>query len=99
MRFCVGDRAAIGGKGILRSADLDGHLVGHHIHMKRTSLVLDEELLEEAVRVLGVKTYSATVNLALKEALRMRRIQGLADHIGKVEWLGDLSEMRADSGR
>ena len=38
-----------------------------------------------------------TVNLALKEALRMRRIQGLADYIGKVEWHGDLSEMRGDS--
>lgn len=67
--------------------------------MKRTSLVLDEEILEEAVRVLGVRTYSATVNLALREVLRMRRIQGLADHIGKVEWLGDLSEMREDSRR
>lgn len=67
--------------------------------MKRTSLVLDEELLEEAVRVFGVKTYSATVNLALKEALRMRRIQGLADYVGKVEWHGDLSEMRSDSSQ
>lgn len=65
--------------------------------MKRTNLVLDEKILEQAVRVLGVKTYSATVNLALKEVLRMRRIQGLADHIGKVEWIGDLSEMREDS--
>ncbi len=67
--------------------------------MKRTSLLLDEDLLNEAVRVLGVKTYSATVNLALKEALRMRRIQGLADYIGKVEWRGELSEMRGDSSR
>ncbi len=63
--------------------------------MKRPNLVLDEALLEEAVRVLGTKTYSATVNVALKEALRMKRVQGLADHIGKVEWLGDLSDMRA----
>lgn len=76
---------------------LDGNPACYVIHMKRTSLVLDEELLNEAVRVLGVKTYSATVNLALKEAIRMRRIQGLADHVGKVEWLGDLSDMRADS--
>ena len=67
--------------------------------MKRTNLVLDEALLEEAVRVLGARTYSATVNLALREALRMKRIQGLADHIGNVEWFGDLSEMRADSDR
>ena len=67
--------------------------------MKRKNLVLDEELLEEAVRVFGVKTYSATVNLALKEALRMRRIQGLVDYIGNVEWHGDLSEMRGDSSQ
>ena len=51
------------------------------------------------MRVVGVKTHSAAVNLALKEVLRMKRIQGLADYIGKVEWLGDLSEMRADSRR
>lgn len=68
-------------------------------HLKRTNLELEEDLLEEAMRVLGVKTHSATVNLALKEVLRMKRIQGLAEHIGKVEWLGDLSEMRADSRR
>ena len=49
--------------------------------MKQTSLFLDEVLVEEAVRVLGGKTYSATVNLALKEVLRMRRIQGLATSI------------------
>ena len=67
--------------------------------MKRTNLVLDEAVLEEAVRVLGAKTYSATVNLALREALRMKRIQGLADQIGRVEWLGNLSDMRADSDR
>ena len=71
----------------------------YRVHMKRTNLVLDEKLLEEAVRVLGVKTYSATVDLALKEALRMRRIQGLADYIGRVEWHGDLPEMREDSSQ
>ena len=83
----------------VKLAGLDGNLAYYHRHVKRTTLVLDEDLLNEAVRVLGVKTYSATVNLALKEAIRMRRIQGLADQIGKVEWLGDLSDMRADPGR
>lgn len=67
--------------------------------MRRTTLVLDERLLEEAVRVLGVKTYSASLNLAPKEVLRMKQIQGLEDYIGKVECHGDLSEMRADSSR
>ncbi len=67
--------------------------------MKRTTLMVDMAVLKEAARVLGTRTYSATVNLALKETLRMRRIQGLADHVGRVEWIGDLSEMRGDSSR
>lgn len=67
--------------------------------MKRTTLMVDMSVLTEAARVLGTRTYSATVNLALKEALRIRRIQGLADHVGRVEWIGDLSEMRGDSPR
>ncbi len=67
--------------------------------MKRTNVVLDEELLDEAVRVLGRKTYSATINLALEEAVRMRKIQELGKHFGKGLWAGDLAEMREDKPR
>jgi len=64
--------------------------------MKRTSLVLDEELLGEAVRVLGARTYSATVNMALREAVRLKRLQSLSDFLGKGLWQGDLVAMRED---
>jgi Arc/MetJ family transcription regulator len=64
--------------------------------MKRTNLVLDERLLEEAVRELGEKTYSGTVNKALREAIRIHRIQRLPQFFGKGLWQGDLSEMRGD---
>ncbi len=64
--------------------------------MKRTNLVLDEQLLEEAVQALGVKTYSAAVNLALAEAVRVKKVQGLRQFFGKKLWQGDLSEMRED---
>jgi len=67
--------------------------------MKRTNLVLDEELLKEATRVLGQKTYSATVNTALKEIVRQKQVEELADFVGKLEWIGDLSEMREDRPR
>jgi Arc/MetJ family transcription regulator len=67
--------------------------------MKRTNLVLDERLLEEATRELGLKTYSATVNKALEEILRIRRIQSIPSLIGKVRWRGNLSEMREDRPR
>jgi Arc/MetJ family transcription regulator len=64
--------------------------------MRRTNLVLDEQLLEEATRELGMKTYSATVNYALKEALRMRRVEQLSEFFGKKLWRGNLSKMRED---
>jgi Arc/MetJ family transcription regulator len=64
--------------------------------MKRTNLVLDADLLDEATRVLRRKTYSATVNHALAEALRVRKIQGLQAFWGSGLWEGNLAEMRGD---
>jgi len=71
----------------------------HTVLMKRTNLVLDEDLLERATRELGQKTYSATVNVALKEIVRQRSVEKLADFVGKLEWVGDLSKMRGDRPR
>jgi hypothetical protein len=41
--------------------------------MKRTNLVLDEHLLAQATQVLAAKTYSAAVNTALEEVIRLRK--------------------------
>ena len=64
--------------------------------MKRTNLVLDENLLEEATRALGAKTYSAAVNIALAEALRVKKVLALPGFFGTNLWEGNLSEMRED---
>jgi len=64
------------------------------MHMKRTNLVLDAELLDEATHLLGVKTYSAAANLALAEVMRFRKIQTLPQFFGQGLWHGDLPEMR-----
>jgi Arc/MetJ family transcription regulator len=65
-------------------------------NMKRTNVVLDEHLLEEATRALGQKTYSATINFALQEALRIHKVQGLMQFFGKGLWRGNLTAMRED---
>lgn len=64
--------------------------------MKRANLVLDGDRLEEARRLLGTKTYSDTVNLALNEAIKIIKIRSIPDLLGKVKWRGNLSEMRED---
>jgi Arc/MetJ family transcription regulator len=67
--------------------------------MKRTNLVLDEILLEEATRVTGEKTYSATVNRALEELLKRSRARQILGLAGSGEWTGDLATMRDDRPR
>ncbi len=66
--------------------------------MKRTNLVLDEHVLEEAVRLSGERTYSGAVNLALREFVRRAEAGRIFELRGKGGWQGDLSEMREDRG-
>ena len=65
--------------------------------MKRTNLVLDEELLAEATRLAGEKTYSATVNAALGDFVRRMRARQILSLRGSGAWQGDLVEMRDDN--
>lgn len=60
--------------------------------MKRTNLVIREELLQEAVRLSGERTYSRTVEDFVRRA-KARRILELA---GTGLWEGDLAVMRED---
>ncbi len=64
--------------------------------MKRTNLVLDEKLLEEATRLAGERTYSRTVDRALAEFVRRARAGKILELQGSGLWRGDLAEMRGD---
>ena len=66
------------------------------IHMKRTNLVLNEELLKTATRLLGAKTYSEAVNRSLEDSIRNVKARGILGFIGKDVWQGDLAQMRED---
>ena len=65
--------------------------------MKRTNLVLDEELLEEATRLTGGKTYSGTANLAIRDLIRRARARRILELTGTGLWEGNLAGMRADA--
>ena len=66
--------------------------------MKRTNVVVDEALLEEAVRVSGERTYSRTIERALQEMVRRAQARGIFELAGTGTWTGDLAEMRGDQG-
>ena len=67
------------------------------MHMKRTSLMLDAHLLEEAQRLAGDRTYSATVNRALEDFVRRAKAHRILELRGSGLWQGDLGTMRRDS--
>lgn len=67
------------------------------IHMKRTNLVLDADLLEEATRLSAEKTYSAAVQRALTDFVRRARARQILELRGSGLWRGSLSRMRRDS--
>jgi Arc/MetJ family transcription regulator len=64
--------------------------------MKRTNLVLREDLLEEATRLSGEKTYSRAVERALEEFVRRAKAKRILDLRGSGLWEGDLAELRRD---
>ncbi len=68
------------------------------VSMKRTNLVLDEDLLEEATRLSGERTYSKTVERALSEMVRRVKARQILDLAGSGLWQGDLTVMREDRG-
>jgi Arc/MetJ family transcription regulator len=64
--------------------------------MKRTNLVLDEQLLEETTRLSGEKTYSLAVQRAMKDFVRRAKARKILELRGLGLWEGDLTEMRSD---
>jgi Arc/MetJ family transcription regulator len=64
--------------------------------MKRTNLVLREELLREAVAVSGEKTYSRAVEMALEDFVRRAKARKILELRGSGLWEGHLADMRRD---
>jgi hypothetical protein len=66
--------------------------------MKRTNLVLNADLLEEATRLSGERTYSRTVERALEDFVRRAKARRILDLAGSGLWQGNLSAVREDRG-
>lgn len=60
----------------------------------RTTLDLPADLLEESRRLLGFKSKTDTVITALRELIRRRRLDELADQAGKVKIDVDIPRSR-----
>jgi len=64
----------------------------------RTNIVLDADLVDEALRETGLKTRRELVDHALRELLRHKHQRRILDLKGSVDWQGNLEEMRGGNG-
>jgi len=52
----------------------------------RTNIVLDDDLVEEALAATGARTKKEVVHLALQELVRSRKKKSLTDLAGKIRF-------------
>ena len=60
----------------------------------RTNVVLDDELVKEGLKLTKLRTKKDLVNLALEELVARRRRKKILKLEGRIEWEGNLNEMR-----
>jgi Arc/MetJ family transcription regulator len=60
----------------------------------RTNIEIDDKLLQDALRVTGLKTKRAVVEAGLRMLLRLKRQESILSLAGKVHWEGNLDESR-----
>jgi len=63
----------------------------------RTNIVIDDELMAEAMKATGLATKKAVVEAGLQLLIQVKAQTGVRRLRGKVNWSGNLDEMR--SGR
>jgi Arc/MetJ family transcription regulator len=60
----------------------------------RTNIVLDENLIERAQKLTGIKTKREVVQEALRTLILLREQAEVRQYRGKLKWEGNLDEMR-----
>jgi len=62
----------------------------------RTNIIIDDNLMSEALSVSGYRTKKETVEEALKLLIKLRNQAKGRNLRGKLHWDGDLEQMRSD---
>ncbi|RLJ20329.1 DUF2191 domain-containing protein [bacterium endosymbiont of Escarpia laminata] len=63
----------------------------------RTNIVIDDDLMANALKMTGLKTKREAVELGLKTLIKLKKQEYIRHFRGKLHWEGNLDEMRSDS--
>lgn len=62
----------------------------------RTNIVIDPQLMNEALRLSGAPTKRQVVEDSLRLLIRVKRQERIRKARGRLKWTGDLNVMRRD---
>ncbi len=62
----------------------------------RTNIVIDDDLMNRVLKLTGLRTKREAVDMGLKALLKLKKQEGIRQLRGKLDWEGDLDDMRTD---
>ena len=62
----------------------------------RTNIVIDDDLMDEAMTLSKIKTKKAVVETGLRLLVQIKKQEQLKSLRGKLKWDGDIDAMRLD---
>lgn len=62
----------------------------------RTNIDIDDRLMSDALAASGLKTKREVVELGLQKIIQLKRQEELRRLRGRIDWQGNLDEMRRD---
>ena len=60
----------------------------------RTNVVIDDELMSEALEITGLRTKRAVIEETLRTLVRLKKQERVRSLRGKLQWEGSLSALR-----
>jgi len=63
----------------------------------RTNIVIDDNLINEAMSLSKIKTKKQLVETSLKLFVQIKKQEQIKNLRGKLKWTGDLETMRVDT--
>ena len=68
--------------------------ITHRCNM-RTNIVIDDKLMADALNATGLQTKKEAVEEGLKALIKLRKQENIRSLRGKLNWEGDLDDMRS----
>jgi Arc/MetJ family transcription regulator len=62
----------------------------------RTNIVIDDKLMDEALKVSRLKTKKDAVEEGLRLLVQRKKQENVKNLRGKLQWRGDLDQLRTD---